>query len=73
MRKPQGPCEGRTERKAGDPEKGQENCHTYCEKYKAYKEAVEEYHKEIHERIRNDMATKYRPWRHKRSKDADKE
>lgn len=73
MRKPQGPCEGCKDRRPENPEAGQHDCHGSCEKYKAYKQAVEEYHKGLRERIRNDMALTYRPWRHKRSKDADKE
>lgn len=72
MRKPQGPCQGCRDRRIEDPETGQKNCHTYCEKYKAYKEAVEIFHKEMHDKIRKDMALKYRPWRHRSNDDADK-
>lgn len=73
MRKPRGPCEGCQDRTPENPETGQQDCHKTCEKYADFKKAIEEYHKEVRDRIRQDMALTYRPWRHKRGKDADKE
>lgn len=71
MRKPKGPCNGCRDRRPEIPETGQQDCHKTCERYQAFRAEIEQYHKELHERIRAEMIVTFRPWRHKRSDDAD--
>ena len=62
MRKPQGPCQGCADRRTGDPETGEKNCHADCRKYKAFKEQLQTYKQLTQREKMTSMITKKRPW-----------
>lgn len=62
IRRPAGPCQGCTDRKAEDPETGQEDCHRSCERYSEYKQTLAEYNKALYEKRKPEIITGRRPW-----------
>ena len=57
MRKPESGCKGCVDR--------HENCHSECEKYKEYRQELEDYKAWLHATRGQEIAASAKPWRYK--------